>query len=180
MSNSLLLSFRLLHRKIASVLFIFFFFIALTGLMLGWKSLFSSTIYENKEIKSGKSIAKWLPLDTLEKAATTIVNEKAGTHFTKSDKVELRLSKASITFFYKNITVQLDGVTGSPILIEKKYGSIIQDIHDGAIIDEWIGNKSAASKKIYTSILGLALLLLTITGFYLWLKPKMIKQQKKN
>ena len=72
--------------------------------MLGWKSLFSSTIYENKEIKSGKSIAKWLPLDTLEKAATAIVNEKAGTHFTKSDKVELRLSKASITFFYKNIT----------------------------------------------------------------------------
>ena len=74
----------------------------------------------------------------------------------------------------------MDGATGSPILIEKKYGSLIQDIHDGGIIDEWIGNKSAASKKIYTSILGLAFLLLTITGFYLWFKPKMIKQQKKN
>ena len=61
--------------------------------MLGWKSLFSSTIYENKEIKAGKSIAKWLPLDSLEKIATVVVNEKAGTHFIKSDKVELDYQK---------------------------------------------------------------------------------------
>ncbi len=37
--------------------------------------------------------------------------------------------------------------TGAPILIEKKFGGIIQDIHDGAILDTWIENKSSIFKK---------------------------------
>ncbi len=146
--------------------------------MLGWKSIFSTTIFENKSIVSSKQIKKWLPFDSLEILATNSLNTNAKTKFTKADKIELKPSKGSIIFYYKNFTVQINGETGSTILIEKKYGSLIQDIHDGAIIDEFIPNKSAVSKKIYSSILGLSLLILTISGFYLWFKPKMIKSKK--
>ena len=146
--------------------------------MLGWKSIFSSTIFENKSIMANKSSKKWLPLDSLDKLATQFVNQKLHTNFLRSDKVELKLSKGSIIFFYKNITAQIDGTSGSVILIEKKYGSLIQDIHDGAIMDELTNNKSGISKKIYSTVIGFTLLMLTITGFYLWYKPNTIKRKK--
>lgn len=43
--------------------------------------------------------------------------------------------------------------TGAPILIEKKFGGIIQNIHDGAILDTWIENKSSIFKKGYSIIM---------------------------
>jgi hypothetical protein len=63
-------------------------------------------------------------------------------------------------------------------LIEKKYGGIIQDIHDGAILDNWISNKLSGFKKGYSLIMGISLLTLTITGTYMWYKPKMIKKNR--
>jgi len=72
----------------------------------------------------------------------------------------------------------VDSNTGVPILIEKKFGGIIRDIHDGAILDTWIENKTSIFKKAYSIIMGLSLLLLTITGTYLWYKPRLIKKQK--
>ncbi|MDP4265614.1 MAG: PepSY domain-containing protein [Bacteroidota bacterium] len=167
------------HRKIASLLFIFFFFISLTGLMLGWKSLFSKTVFEDKQVIPSASLRKWLPLDSLETMASHSLNEKTREHFVHSERIELRPAKGYINFAYKkNYYIQVDGATGAALFIEQKNGGLIQDIHDGAIIDGWFNNRSGLSKKIYTTVLGLALLFLTISGFYLWYKPKQIKQTK--
>ena len=148
--------------------------------MLGWKSLFTKTIFENKLIVPSSSLRNWLPLDSLEGLATRSLNEKTKSHFAQSDRIELRPAKGYINFAYKNYyNIQVDGATGTVVSIEQKNGGLIQDIHDGAIIDGWLGNKSGLSKKIYTTILGFALLLLTISGFYLWYKPKKVRQSKK-
>ena len=177
MSKSLLQSVRNLHKKFASVLFVFFFFIGFTGSLLAFKSFFTKTIFENKQVKSEASLMHFLPIDSLEKAAVTAINEKAGTAFKKSEKVEIKISKGTILFYFKDAySIQLNGETGLPLLIEKKYGGIIQDIHDGAILDSWIVNSFSGFKKGYSLIMGLSLLLLTITGTYLWYKPRMIKK----
>ena len=179
MSKSLLNSFRNLHRKFASVLFVFFFFIGVTGSLLAFKSYFTKTIFENKEVKAEGSLAQFLPLDSLEKAAVASINEKAGTSFKKSEKVEIKISKGTVLFYFKDAySIQVNGENGLPLLIEKKYGGIIQDIHDGAILDSWITNKVSGFKKGYSLIMGLSLLLLTMTGTYLWYKPKMIKKNR--
>ena len=176
---SLLQNFRSLHKKFASVLFAFFFLIGLTGSLLSFKSAFTKVIFENKEISGESKLAAILPLDSLEKMATSILNEKANTRFAKSEKVEIKIAKGTVLFYYKDAySIQLNGASGAPILIEKKFGGIIQDIHDGAILDSLLTNKLSLSKKVYSIIMGLSLLLLTITGTYMWYKPKMIKKNR--
>lgn len=179
MSKSLLQRFRNLHKKFASVLFVFFFIIGFTGSLLAFKSFFTKTIFENKQVKAEASLLHFLPIDSLEKAAVFAINEKAGTAFKKSEKVEIKISKGTILFYFKDgYSIQLNGETGMPLLVEKKYGGIIQDIHDGAILDSSIVNSFSGFKKGYSLIMGLSLLLLTITGTYLWYKPKMIKKER--
>lgn len=176
---SLLQNFRLLHKKFASVLFVFFFMIGFTGCLLAFKSAFTKIIFENKEISAESKLAQILPLDSLEKVATFVLNEKANTNFKKSEKVEIKISKGTVLFYYKDAySIQLNGASGAPILIEKKFGGIIQDIHDGAILDSLVANKLSLSKKFYSIIMGLSLLLLTITGTYMWYKPKTIKKNR--
>ena len=176
---SLLLQFRNLHKKFASVLFVFFFLIGLTGSLLSFKSAFTKVIFENKEISAESKLAAILPLDSLEKIATFTLNEKANTKFKKSEKVEIKLAKGTVLFYYKDAySIQVNGASGAPILIEKKFGGIIQDIHDGAILDSLFINKLSLSKKLYSIIMGLSLLLLTITGTYLWYKPILIKKNR--
>jgi uncharacterized iron-regulated membrane protein len=176
---SLLQQFRNLHKKFASVLFVFFFLIGLTGSLLSFKSAFTKVIFENKQISGETKLAAILPLDSLETIATSTLNEKASTSFKKSEKVEIKLSKGTVIFYYKDAySIQVNGASGAPILIEKKFGGIIQDIHDGAIVDSLLTNKLSLSKKVYSIIMGLSLLLLTITGTYMWYKPKMIKKNR--
>ncbi len=181
MAKSLLNSFRLFHRKIASVLFIFFFIISITGILLGWKSFFTTTIFEHKEKPAAISLTKILPLNTLDSTATQIVNSKTGNGFLTADKLELRPAAGIAVLYYKkNISIQLNAGTALPLLIEQKNGGIIQDIHDGAIVGNLFNNKAGGSvKTVYSSIMGMALLLLTITGFYMWYKPFQIKKQKR-
>jgi uncharacterized iron-regulated membrane protein len=176
---SLLQKFRNLHKKFESVLFVFFFLIGLTGSLLSFKSVFTKVIFENKEISGDSKLTAILPLDSLETIATSTLNEKANTKFKKSEKVEIKIAKGTVLFYYKDAySIQVNGASGAPILIEKKFGGIIQDIHDGAILDSLFTNKLSLSKKVYSIIMGLSLLLLTITGTYMWYKPKMIKKNR--
>ena len=180
MSASLLQKFRLLHRKIASLLFIFFFFISLTAIMLAWKSAFTKVIFENSQAGLSTNIHEWLSLDSLESLATVALNEQAKTSFAHAENIQLKPSKGYINFAFKNnYNIQVNGASGKAIHIERKNGSFIQDIHDGAIIDSWLSVKSGIVKKTYSTLLGTALLLLTISGWWMWYKPRQIKLSKK-
>ncbi len=180
MSISILQRLRLVHRKIASILFIFFFIIAITGLLLGMKSIFTTTIFENKETFSAIKLLEALPLDSLEKIATVFINDHTKNNFANVDRIEVRPSKGiAVAYYKKNYSVQLNAKNGKPILIEQKNGGIIQDIHDGAVLGNLFSNKAGGvAKTIYTLIIGISLLLMTITGIYLYYKPKQIKKAK--
>jgi len=147
--------------------------------MLGWKYLFTKPIFDNKTIKVQTILNKWLPLDSLEKLATITLNEKTSSKFEHAENIQLKPSKGYINFSFKNnYNIQVDGATGTAIHIEQKNGSFIQDIHDGAIVGDWFNLKSGLTKTIYSTLMGLALLFLTLSGFYLWWKPKQLKQSK--
>ncbi|MDP4149641.1 MAG: PepSY-associated TM helix domain-containing protein [Bacteroidota bacterium] len=179
MSQSLLASSRIWHRRIASLLFIFFCLIGLTGLMLGWKAMFTNVIFDKRNVRAETALKKWLPLDSLEKLAVSSLNERTKGHFLHAENVLLKPSKGYINFSFEDYyNIQVDGGTGTAIHIEQKNGGWIQDIHDGAILDGLFASKSGVSKKAYTSIMALSLLFLAISGFYLWYKPRRIKQSK--
>ncbi|MDZ7775646.1 MAG: hypothetical protein U5L09_08650 [Bacteroidales bacterium] len=45
---------------------------------------------------------------------------------------------------------------------------MLENIHDGSILDKLLGFEGETFKLIYTSIMSLALLLFAVTGFWLW------------
>jgi len=76
--------------------------------------------------------------------------------------------------------VQLNAKTGVLQTVEKKAPEWIIKIHDGEIIDDLFKIKGGVAKIIYTSIMGLSLFFLTLSGFWMWFKPKQIRFAKKD
>jgi hypothetical protein len=179
MKNSLLSASRIWHRRIGSLLFVFFLFVSLTGFMLGWKSLFSTTLYSAPAGRDRGGSSHWLALDSLQALAAgalTLHTEAKGDH---PGKAEARLSAGYVEFQFKpDYYVRVEGRSGAITLIQRRYGGWIQDIHDGAIVDGWISDKGEVVKKIYSSALALALLFLTLSGFWLWYKPGRIRKAR--
>lgn len=75
--------------------------------------------------------------------------------------------------------IQLDGATGKLLHIERRNSDILENIHDGSILDYYFGTTGEQFKLVYTSIMGLALLTFTITGFWLWYGPKVLRIKNK-
>jgi hypothetical protein len=48
-------------------------------------------------------------------------------------------------------------------------------IHDGSILDFLFKNSSKPAKLFYSTLTSLGLMFLAFSGFWLWLKPKQIK-----
>jgi hypothetical protein len=80
-------------------------------------------------------------------------------------------------FEHDFLGLQLDGVTGKILLVEKRRSDFVENIHDGSIIDKYFGTGNII-KLIYTTVMGIALLLFTITGFWLWYGPKRMRKQQ--
>ena len=72
--------------------------------------------------------------------------------------------------------IQLDGATGKLLHIERRRSDFVENIHDGSIIDYLFETKNEIFKLIYTTIMGLSLLMFTITGFWLWVGPKRMRK----
>jgi uncharacterized iron-regulated membrane protein len=146
--------------------------------MLAWKSIFSTVYYSNKDIEPSIGLRNCLPLSALENLAIKALEAQTENKFDHADKIELKPPKGYINFTFKNgYNVQLDGATGAILRIDYKYGGWIQDLHDGSIVEDWT-HDTIAGKKIYSTVMSLALLFLTISGIYLWYKPKQIKKAK--
>lgn len=74
-SASLLRNFRRLHRKISIILFAFFFIVALTGLMLGWKKHTGGLILPPSSKGVSPDLKTWLPFDSLHTIAIKALHD---------------------------------------------------------------------------------------------------------
>ncbi|MEL7423523.1 MAG: PepSY domain-containing protein, partial [Bacteroidota bacterium] len=70
---------------------------------------------------------------------------------------------------------QLDLSNGKLLSFGKRRSDLLEQIHDGSIIDRRLG--WSFFKLLYTTISGLALFLFTVTGFWLWYGPKRMRKQ---
>ena len=162
------------HSRVSSILFVFFFFIALTGLVLGWKDLFVSNIYtapQKQEIM--KPMRDWLPLDSLQTLASHALNQQVkAVSDLKPTSLNALPEKGIVRFNFKNLyTVQVNAGTGAVMHIEKKASDVFIKIHDGALLDDLFSTKGVF-KTTYSSLMGLALLFLTFSGFWMRFMPK--------
>jgi uncharacterized iron-regulated membrane protein len=171
--------YRKLHRYIGSSLVIFFFILAITGLLLGWKKHSGGVILPNTKKGSSTDLKEWLPLDSIQKIAQKAIREKLIEESTIIDRMDIRPDKgvAKISFKKHYYEVQLDGASGKVLAVNLRKSDIIEQLHDGSILD-FVFNSNGTIKVFYTTILGFGLLTLTISGFWLWYNPKRIRKMK--
>ena len=175
--------FRKIHRTTGAFLFVFFFFVSVTGILLGWKKHSNGLILPKSYNGSSTDLKDWLPIDSLHKNACKILHDSVSAALSlELERIDIRKDKGMVKFVFVDhfLGVQLDGATGKLLHIEQRRSDIIENIHDGSIIDYYLQTKGEPIKLAYTSIMGFALLTFTITGFWLWYGPKRMRKNTAN
>ena len=173
--------FRKIHRITGASLFLLFFIVSITGLLLGWKKD-SGGYLMAKDIRGTTSdLSQWMELDDLHSRAIASLRENVGEEYdTTLNRIDVRHEKGLVKFVFDQhyTAIHLDGATGALLQIEKRRADFIENLHDGSYIDRVFNIPGNLFKLAYTTTVGLALLLFTITGFWLWYGPiRMRKNQ---
>jgi hypothetical protein len=166
--------YRRLHKTIAIPLVVFLFLIGVTGLLLTWKDELklkppSQNIVQQQNLiglKSIEDIAK-IYSDSLNLDNTI-------------NRIDYRPSKgiAKVRFEYHFTELQINCYTGDIISVKQRTADIVEMIHDGSIIDFLFKSDAHYTKLLYSTLTSLGLIILSISGFMMWLKPKQIKALK--
>jgi uncharacterized iron-regulated membrane protein len=173
--------YRKIHRWIAALLFVFFLFISVTGLLLGWKKNTNGYLLANSHKGTTTDISKWLTFDSLQKSAVQAIRQHLGQDISvELDRIDARPSKGMVKFVFLDhySAVQVDAATGKVLHMERRRADFIENLHDGSYIDRLFGLDGSV-KLGYTTVMGISLLMLTITGFWLWYNPKRIRRMKR-
>jgi hypothetical protein len=89
------------------------------------------------------------------------------------DRLDVRPDKGIVKVLMKHgyWEVQVDGASARVLSVAQRHADWIEHIHDGSIVNEIF-------KVSYTNILGFGLLILSVTGLYLWYGPKAVRNSK--
>jgi uncharacterized iron-regulated membrane protein len=175
----ILRSFRSVHRKFGIALFAFFFIVGVTGLLLGWKKHSGGIIQAKSQQGTSSDFSKWLSLQELNDIAEQVLKDSSGQDFSAEvDRIDIRKDKGIVKFNYLNhfSEIQLDGATGKVLSVNHRRSDFIEKIHDGSILDFYLKTSDGQIKLFYTSLMGLGLIVFTITGFWLWYGPKRMRK----
>lgn len=171
---------RKIHRTTGALLVVFFVVVSITGLLLGIKKHSGDLIMSKSYTGTSADLKDWLPLDSLHQKACQIVRDSISAELSlKLDRIDIRKEHGMVKFVFADHFwgVQLDGATGKLLHIEKRRSDVIEKIHDGSILDYYAGNSGGQLKLIYSTTMALALLLFTITGFWLWYGPNQLRRK---
>lgn len=174
---------RKIHRTTGAFLFAFFFITAVTGLLLGWKKHTGGVILPKSYKGKSTDARDWLPIDTLQRNAFKVAHEQIDPALSlELERVDIRPDKGMVKFVFVQDYwgVQLDLTTGELLHIERRRSDLIENIHDGSILDYAFNTSDEQFKVVYTSVLGTALLIFTVTGFWLWVGPKRFRRGRRN
>jgi uncharacterized iron-regulated membrane protein len=175
---ALLRSFRKIHRILGAFLFLFFILVAVTALLLGWKKNSNGALLPHTLESTSVTRLHPIGLDSVQTLAlTTLAREQPGLS-TEIDRIDVRPDKgvAKVTFTTHYWEIQVDLYKGRVLQLAKRRSDFIENLHDGSIFDKYFGTNGDIIKLLYTSLMGLALLTFSITGFWLWYGPKVMRR----
>lgn len=168
-------NYRKWHRYIGISLALFIFISSLTGILLSWKKEVDLLQPPTRKGQA-KSLDQWLPLDTLAALASSSFHQS---HTDQGDnpidRIDIRPGKGIAKVLFKNgyWEVQIDGASGAILSTQRRHSDWIEALHDGSIIADWF-------KWLSMNYLGIGLLFMLFSGFWLWLGPKRIRNLKLN
>ena len=171
--------YRKIHRYIAIVSFFFLLMVSVTGLLLIWKKNSGGYLLAESHKGTTSDLSQWLSFDSLHSVAVATLRDSISPGLSpKLNRIDARPDKGMVKFVFEDHYwgIQLDCATGKVLHIERRRSDFIEHLHDGSYFDKLIGG---TFKLTYGSFLGLSLLLLTVTGFYLWYNPKRMRKKKR-
>ena len=172
---------RSVHRTTGALLFVFFLVVSVTGLLLGWKKDTGGLILAETYRGSSADLKDWLPIHVLHQKAVAAMRESVAPDLSlELDRVDVRPDKGVVKFVFVEHYwgVQLDGATGEVLHVERRRADFIENVHDGSVLD-YLAGTGGQFKLAYTSVMGLALLTFTVTGFWLWYGPKRFRAKSR-
>lgn len=174
-------TFRKIHRFMGACLFIFFFVLSISGLLLGWKKNSQGMILPKSYQGISTNYEDWKSLDELHKNAVKIAHTQIDPNLSlELERIDVRPNNGMVKFVFAQDYwgIQLDLTTGKLLHIERRKSDFVENIHDGSILDYIFGTDGEYLKLVYTSIMGLSLLTFTVTGFWLWFGPKLLRKER--
>ena len=176
----ILREFRRIHKYTGVFLFVFFFFVSITGLVLGWKSNSFGTIIPKTQKGTTSNLSDWKSVDELHKIAVLTLKDSISSELSPElDRIDIRQQKGIVKFVFENHywEIQLDGATGEVLQIGKRHSDWLENVHDGSIVDQYLETSNDQFKLFYTTTMGVALIVFTITGFWMWYGPKRMRRR---
>ncbi|WP_031428862.1 PepSY domain-containing protein [Flavimarina sp. Hel_I_48] len=174
---------RKVHRIMGILLFVFFIVISVSGILLGWKKHSNGVLLPATTKGTSTELAEWLPLQELEERAFQVLHDSVDDNLSLSlDRIDVRKEKGIVKFIFAEHlnSIQLDGATGKVLQIGIRRSDFIERVHDGSILDDYFNISNGFIKVTYTTMMGIALLLFSLTGFWLWYGPKRMKNAARN
>lgn len=169
---------RRIHRTLGIFLFVLFLVIGSTGLLLGWKKHAGGLILPKSYGGVSTDMTNWLTIDELSQRAFKIAREQIDPELSLDlERIDIRPDKGMVKYVFLDgyWGIQLDCTTGELLHIERRRSDLIENIHDGSIFDHYLGTSGEPIKLGYTTTAGAALLMFSITGFWLWQGPKRMR-----
>ena len=166
--------YRVIHRYLGIGLSILLFISAITGLLLGWKKNID-VLQPPTQKGVAKSLSKWLPIDQLATAAKdTFLLFHPDFPNIEIERIDVRPNKgiAKVLFDQGNWELQIDGASGRTLSIAKRHSDWIEALHDGSIISDFF-------KLISMNVLGLGLLVLLLSGIWLYVGPSWVRSMRR-
>lgn len=163
--------YRKIHKYIGLVLGVIIFISALTGILLGWKK--NVDLLQPPTQKGvNLDMATYRPVEELA-AKSLLAVDSLGLTASNFDRIEYRPTKgiAKVIFDTGSWEVQIDATNLEVLSVAKRHSDWIEHLHDGSIISETF-------KVISMNVLGIGLLVLLISGLWLWYGPQRIKKLK--
>jgi uncharacterized iron-regulated membrane protein len=170
--------YRKIHRSIGIVAAFVLLLVSITGLLLAWKKNSGGLLLANTQTGTHTQASGWLPIAALQSAAVAHLKAHHPDADTTIDRMEIRPEKGvmKVSFKHHYNGIQLDLATARLLLLEQRRSDFIEHLHDGSIIDKWMGGDGG--KLLYSTIGGLSLFTLVISGFFLWANPNRIRKLK--
>lgn len=165
---------RKVHRISGIVLCLFIVLLSISGLLLGWKKHSNGYLLAKSQKGISTNLKDWLPLDSLHtKALHYLHTQIPHVEEIHISRIDVQPQKGMIKFIAEKHFwgVQIDATTGHLLQIERRRADFLERIHDGSIL-------GTVSKLIYTSLMGISMLVFCLTGFWLWLGPKRMRKNK--
>ena len=166
--------FRVVHRLLGVSLALFLMISAITGIFLALKKDFS-ILQPNTQKGENLNLSTWKSIEEISEIASLALSQAApnqpGNRITRLD---VRPTKGIVKVLFEKgyWEVQVDPATGEIKSIARRHSDWIEALHDGSIISD-------SFKLIAMNFLGIGLLILITTGFWLWYGPKRMRQIKK-